>query len=514
MPKRRLVMSVFRDVLRWHFEMHKSYAVIAEYCQLSKGGVHNIIQRFETSELSWPLSEDIDELTLKRRLYPAKERVDAELPDVDKLTSGLASAGVTRQLLWEEYRALNSEGVGRSAFYRHCKEVERCKSVLKNDFHGGEYFFVDYSGDRLSYRDRETGKLVMVEIFVGTWGASSSTYVEATASQSAQDFVASHVRAFGYFNCVPLVVMPDNLKSAVTKADRAEPTLCHLYRAFAEYYDLVILPARVARPTDKAAVESAVNVTQRRVLAPLRHQTFFSLDEINSAIVNLREDLNNRPMLAHQGQSRRERFLRDDLPLARPLPAEPFAANDAKYDIRVPKNYLVKYDNHYYSVPYTLIEHHVDLFLVGDVVEIYHHRTHIARHAKQPPNGKMSIIDAHRPESHRCIANRSKDYFLHVAEEIGPYTRVVVEGIYIRKKHDEQAHRSAQGVISLCKDYDSSRVEAAAERALHFRRAALSDLKHILKLGLDKQSLSGSGQRQLPLMEHDNLRGPDYYKGE
>jgi transposase len=507
-------MLVFREVLRLHFELGKSYATIAEICGLSKGGVHNIIQRFGTSGLAWPLPEELDEYALKRRLYQTAERFPEEVPDPDYLRTECARPGVTLQLLWEEYRVVHPDGVSRSAFYRHCQQMERSKPVMKNDYQGGEYLLVDYSGKRLAYLDRDAGARVPVEIFVASWGASSGAYVEATRTQGARDFVYAHVNAFAYFGCVPHLVTPDNLKSAVTKPDRADPVLCQLYRKFAEHYDVVIAPARVAKPRDKATAESAVRCVQQRILAPLREQQFFSLAEVNAAIVPYLDALNDRPMREYQGQSRRERFLRYDLPAAKPLPAERFQVTDARYALRVPANYLVTYDHHYYSVPYALIDHHVDLFLTGDVLEIYHHGTHVARHAKQPSDGRQSIIDAHQPEQHRRVRGRSKDYYLHVAECIGPFTVVLIEEMYARKKHDELAHRSAQGVISLCKYYDSARVEAAAERAVYYRRSTLRDLKQILTQGLEQQPLPGAGQRQLPMVTHTNLRGAAYYQGE
>lgn len=514
MAKRRLQMLVYREVLRLHFELGMSFATIGKICGISKGGVHNILQRFTTSGLAWPLLEEMNDFTLKQLLYPVMSReADGEL-DMEYLRKEATRPGVTLQLLWEEYRVLHSEGISRSAFYRMCQQAERTAPVMKNDYTGGEYLFVDYSGQKMSFMDRNTGERVSVEIFVASWGASSFTYAGASLTQSAGDFVASHIAAFAYFGCVPLVVTPDNLKSAVTKPDRADPDICHLYRKFCEHYDLVILPARVAKPRDKATAESAVNCVQQRILAPLRQQQFFSLLEVQSAIVPLLDVLNARPMKNYQGQSRLDRFQRYDLPAARPLPTSSFLVTDAQYNIRVPSNYRVRYDQHYYSVPHTLIDHHVDIFLQGDVLEIYHHNVHVVRHAKRPPDDQQSVVESHQPDSHRHMRNRSKDYFLHVAKVIGPFTRLLVEEIYVRKRHDEEAHRSAQGVIHLCKSYDSLRVEAAAERALYFRRSTLRDLKKILAQGLDQQPLSETGQRQLPLLEHAQLRGADYYKGE
>lgn len=515
MPKRRLKMLVYREVLRLHFELGKSYRTIAEICGLSVGGVHNILERFAARGLTWPVPAEWDEVTLKRQLYPATPREAAAGVDLEALRTEVQQPGMTWQLLWEEYHAAQPDGMSRSAFYRLAQQVERTKPVLKNDYTGGEYLFVDYSGQRLAYWDRDQRASVPVEIFVASWGASSFTYVGASLTQSAQDFVASHVDAFAYFGCVPRVITPDNLKAAVTKADRADPELCHLYRKFAAHYDLVILPARVAKPRDKATAETAVRCVQQRVLAPLRHQQFFSLAEVNAAIAPLRDALNARPMREYQGHSRRERFERYDLPAAQPLPVEPWRVRDARYGVRVPSTYLVVYDHHYYSVPHTLIDHHVDLFLVGDVLEIYHHGAHVVRHETCPPDGKQSVIDAHRPEAHRRVKGRTKEYFLHVAEVIGPCTHALMVGMYERRRHDEEAHRTAQGIISLCKVYESIRVEAAAERALYFRRPYLRDLKHILRQGLDQQPLPGGGQHLLPLVvDHAHLRGAAYYQGE
>jgi transposase len=491
-----------------------SFATIGEICGISKGGVHNILQRFAASDLSWPLLEEVDEVLLKRLLYPTTAREAPEGLDMEYLRTEASRPGMTWQLLWEEYREAHPAGISRSAFYRLGQQMERTKPVMRTDYAGGQYLFVDYSGQRLAFWDRAAEAQVPVEIFVASWGASSHTYVGGSLTQSARDFVAAHVEAFAFFGCLPHIVTPDNLKAAVTKPDRADATLSQLYRKCAEYYEWVVLPARVAHPRDKATAEAAVRCVQQRVLAPLRHQQFFSLAEVNAAIAPLRDALNARPMRDYQGQSRLDRFQHFDLPAARPLPIEPFRVTDAHYGVRVPSNYLVCYDHHYYSVPHRLIDQHVDLFLTGDVLEIYHQGAHVVRHAQCPPDNRQSVIEAHQPEAHRRMRGRSKDYYLHVAETIGPFPQVVVEGIYTRARHDDAAHRTAQGVISLCKQYDTARVEAAAERAVHFRQTTLRALKQILGLGLDQHPLPGAGQRQLPLVEHTQLRGSAYYQGD
>ena len=192
-------MLVYREVLRLHFELDKSFATIGEICGISKGGVHNILQRFAASGVSWPLLEEVDEVMLKRLLYPTTARETTEGLDLEYLRTEALRPGMTWQLLWEEYRETHPAGISRSAFYRLVQQMERTKPVMRTDYPGGEYLFVDYSGQRLAFWDRAADTQVPVEIFVASWGASSQTYVGGSLTQSARDFVASHVDAFAFF---------------------------------------------------------------------------------------------------------------------------------------------------------------------------------------------------------------------------------------------------------------------------------------------------------------------------
>jgi transposase len=160
--------------------------------------------------------------------------------------------------LYEEYIKSNPDGIGRSQFYEYVKRHLNNNVEMKVDHKGGDLLYVDYSGDSLEYVDRMTGECINVALFICAWGASSKSYAECTMTQKTEDFVASHVRAFQYFDAVPHGLVPDNCKSAVIKADRYEPTINPLYAHMAKHYNTTVLPARVRKPRDKAVVESLI----------------------------------------------------------------------------------------------------------------------------------------------------------------------------------------------------------------------------------------------------------------
>jgi hypothetical protein len=194
------------------------------------------------------------------------------------------------------------------------------------------------------------------------------------------------VRAFAYFGGVPAALVPDNLKSAVTRGHRYEPAIGPLYQKLAEHYGCAVLPARPRKPKDKALAENAVLNLQRYILGRLRDRTFFALHEINEAVWDLLDALNDKPMQGYGDQTRRERFALIDQPALRPLPPDPFCLTALAPDRLVARNYHVMHDQHHYSVPYALVGQRVDVHVSGGLVEIYHAGRHVARHRHESPN--------------------------------------------------------------------------------------------------------------------------------
>ena len=510
---RRLMMRLIREILRHHFDHGLSREAIARSLGLAKGSVTNILQRFQATGLCWPVVPDLSDTEWEARLYPPVARAPTSpCPDVQTMEQELRRPHVTLELLWREYRTAHPTGMSRAAFYRYYHLHRPVEPTMVMVHKAGDKLFVDYSGDGLAYVNRQTGEVLSVALFVCCLGASGFCYADSTLSQSAADFVQSHVRAFAYFGGVPAATVPDNLKSGVKRSDRYAPTIGPLYAKLAEHYGFVVLPARVRKPQDKAIVENAVLNIQRYILGRLRNRTFFALAEINTAIQELLDQYNDEPMKSYGGMSRRQRFHQIDQPALRALPPERFLITAVQIGLKVARNYHVLYEKHHYSVPYALVGQFVDAYRVGGLVELYHQGDHVARHKKQPPNWGYSTLDEHMPPNHRYVKGWSPDYFLGKGSLIGPHAMEVFRQIFAHYKHPEQSYNSCLGVLTLAKQYTPERLEAACARALHFQSPNYQTVKAILLQGLDQQPLEAEPEQPSLPFTHDNVRGADYYR--
>jgi transposase len=279
----------------------------------------------------------------------------------------------------------------------------RLDLVMRQHHRAGEKLFVDYAGQTVEVIDRATGEIRAAQIFVATLGASNYTYAEATWTQGLPDWCASHIRAFEFLGSVPALLVPDNLKSAVTQPCRYEPQTNATYEELAAHYRTAILPARVRRPRDKAKVEQGVLLVERWILARLRHQSFFSLSELNAAIRTLLGPLNERPFKKLPG-CRRTLFEQLDRPAMTPLPSERYSYAEWK-KARVHIDYHVEVEGHYYSVPYQLVKQELDVRLAAQTVELFHRGKRIASHQRSTHKGWHTTLAEHMPQAHRQYAS-------------------------------------------------------------------------------------------------------------
>lgn len=368
-------MRRIRQILTHRLTHKLSLEQTARTVRKSKGCVYNICSRFSSSGLKWPLDPAMTDEQLEQALFPpsAKPSPNADsLPDIAYIESQLSQQHVTVALLYEEYRQQHPGGMSQSSFYRNIRSQKKPVLSLHHVHKGGDTLYTDYSGDGLEYVDCKTGECIPVDLLVTALAASSRIYAECSRSQHDHHFTLSHVHAFEYYGGVTASIVPDNLKSAVTKANRYDPTINHLFAEFADHYGTTILPARVRAPRDKGGVESAVLIAQRWIIAALRNRTFFSLEELNCAVLEQVEFINNRPMKDHGGRSRNERFEDCDKPYLKKLPANRFTISEIKHDLKVGLNYHIQFRKHFYSVPYALAKKNVDVHLNGATIEIYH----------------------------------------------------------------------------------------------------------------------------------------------
>lgn len=508
MPQPRVSMRKIHDILRLQ-AAGLSARQIAASVSLARSTVAECLRRAQRAGLGWPLPEALDEAALERQLYPPPAEAEVRAPiDWARVQRELRRRGVTLMLLWQEYIAEQPDGYRYSRFCELFRAWQgRVDVVMRQEHRAGERLFVDYAGQTVPVLDRHTGELRPAQVFVAVLGASSYTYAEATWSQSLPDWLGSHSRALAFFGGAPQIVVPDNLRSAVSRAHRYEPELNPAYQQWADHYGVAVLPARVRKPRDKAKAEAGVLLVERWILARLRNQTFLSLEALNVEIRRLLDALNQRPFRKLPG-SRASVFAEVDRPALRPLPAQPFEHADWKR-VRVGLDYHVEFDGHYYSVPYGFARQTVDLRVTAGTVEVMHRGQRVASHARSPMPRGHTTVAAHMPSHHRHQAEWNPDRLLRWAESIGPQTASAVQQMLSSRRHPEQGFRAAMGVLRLGREVGPERLEAACTRAVAHGACRYRSIKAILDSGLDRQSTTTSDSTELP--DHDNVRGPQYY---
>ncbi len=416
---------------------------------------------------------------------------------------------VTLYLLWDEYKAANPEGFQYSWFCEHYRHwLGKVDVVMRQTHRTGEKLFVDYAGQTVPIIERRTGEVHEAQIFVAVLGASNYSYAEATWTQALPDWIGSHVRAFSSFASVPEIVVPDNIKSGVHLAHRYEPELNPTYAEMAQHYGVAIIPTRSAKPRDKAKAEVGVQIVERWILARLRNRQFFSLVELNAAIAELLEVLNNRPFQKLPG-CRKSVFDSLDRPAMRSLPAAAYEYAEWK-KVRVNIDYHVAIDKHYYSVPYQLVKQQLDARVTARTVELIHKGKRVASHRRSYRPGQHTTVNSHMPKAHREYAEWTPQRLVRWAGETGPATAKLVEKILTSRPHPQHGFRACLGIMRLGKRYSTPRLEAASRRALVIGSCSYKSVESILKNGLDRKPLP-STTMETPAIEHDNLRGSDYY---
>jgi len=509
-------MRKIKEVLRLRFELGLGQRAIARACSISQSTVHEYLHRAAAAGVVWPLAEDWDEQRLNQALF-GEWRVPARapqqvLPDFSFLHQQLQQhRHLTLQLAWQEYRQAHPEGYGYSRF---CELYGRWRKkqdvVLRQEHKPGEKGFVDWAGATIPVHDPNSGEIWPASLFVMVLGASSYTYAEATRDQQLTAWLSSHIHAFEYFGGVPRLVVPDNPRTGVSRACRYDPDLNPTYQEMAMHYGVGVVPARPYRPRDKAKVEVGVQVVERWIIAALRHRKFFRLEDLNRAIRELLERLNQRPFKKREG-SRASVFSEIERSALRPLPAERFDMSQWSR-ARVNIDYHIAFDANLYSVPYNLVQELVEVRATPTTVEIFHKGQRVASHLRGCGRGQTFTQKEHRPKSHQAHLEWTPSRMVHWAEQIGPNTARLFERILSDKPHPEMGYRSCLGIIRLAEQYSASRMEAAAHRALETNACRYQSVKSILKNSLDQQPLVEQLPSLPPPPPHDNIRGAEYFE--
>jgi transposase len=498
----------------------QSVKATARRLKTSKNTVKGYIRQCQehTSDLASLLKLDDD--SLARIIYPPEAQSESTRDDVFSQRvpywiKELRRVGVTRYLLWEEYRQEYPDGYGYSQFCERLKkEFVRRDLTLSLNHVPGERLMADFAGSKLSWVDAGTGEVHVCEVLVCVFPHSQYTFVIALPSQCIGDFVHGLNQALLYFGALPKVILSDNLKSYVTRTDRYDPKFTQLCEQLGAHYQFDLQATRVAKPKDKASVENAVSTAYSRVYAPMRNKVFHSLRALNEGICKQLALHNAKPYQKKAG-SRKEIFEQHELPLMRSLPSELFEVKKITH-AKVQNNYHVFLgeEKNFYSVPYQYAGEHTEVVYTSRVVEVYLKGKRIAIHERLPGRGTYfyQTKDTHMPRHHREwkeAQGQDAVYFLEQAQEIGPATCWAIESVLLSRIYQEQAYNSCRAIFRLGKTYTVQRLEKACERCQKAGRANYSMIKRILSLKLDQ----APPQEEHPgLPEHDNIRGAQAYQ--
>jgi transposase len=474
------------------------------------GTIQAVISKAQALDLRWPLPEELDDVQLAQLFYPkadARPASRCQIPDWSMIHLELKRKGMTKQLLWEEYtQQYPNRCYSYSQFcdrYQHW--LKKQKRSMRQTHRAGEKLFVDYAGQTVPIVCAQTGEFKSAQVFVAVFGASNYTYCEATWTQTLPDWLSAHVRAFAFFGGVPQIVVPDNLKSGINKACRYDPVINRNYQQLASHYCTAIIPARPAKPKDKAKVEVGVQIIERWILAKLRHHTFFSLAELNQCIKTLLTEANLKPFKRLPG-NRKQWFEQLDKPALKPLPKHRWHYVDIK-PAKVNIDYHIYYQQHLYSVPHHLVGETVEIHASDQLIDILYQHRLMASHARKFQPG-TTTVPAHMPIRHAKHQQWTPGRLRNWAQRIGPEVEKWVQTQLKRKDHPEQAYRVCLGLLNLARQYPEDRLNNACAIANQHALYRLTHIKNILKTNQDKQPIQRDIADIVLPQDHDNLRGP------
>ena len=480
---------------------------------LSIGAVSKYLTAVRAAGITWEAAQGLDEVELERRVFGVPQPTTPSrfaAVDCGWIHGELKRhRHVTLKLLWDEYRERHGEQAYRySAFCEQYRAWEkRLKRSMRQRHFAGEKLFVDYAGPTVAVYGLGGDEAFRAHIFVSAMGASGLGYAEATRSETLPDWLGAHVRALSFYGASPAIIVPDNPKVGVTKADRYEPELQRSYEELASHYGAVVIPARPYRPKDKSKAELTVQIVERWILAKLRYQRFFGLEELNAAIRPLLTELNDRPFQKLPG-SRRSVYEALDRPAMRALPRTAYEYAEWK-TARVAFDYHVDIERHYYSVPHALVGYEVWARYSATTVELFYRGQRVASHVRSFQRGAHTTLPEHMPKSHRAHAEWTPKRLIDWGMSIGPGTGAVVEHLLVTQPHPEQGYRACLGLLALARAFGEPRLEAASRLAVELRRPTRKSVESILKTGRDRQRPIEPDVTDLPA--HDNVRGPGYY---
>jgi len=392
---------------------------------------------------------ELEKLFLAKQVKEPNDRLNGLLsyfPEVDKANK---KKGNTLYRLWKEYLKKYPDGFKHTQFHSHYKQwTKRTNATMHVDHKAGDKMYVDYAGEKLQIVYPDSGEVIKVEVFVAILGASQLTYVEATMTQRKEDFIGACENALHYFGGAPQAIVPDNLKSAVIKSNKYEPTLNESFRDFVEHYKMAALPAGPYKPRHKALVEGAIKIIYQVIYTVIREKEFTSLEAMNTAIGELLV-IHNNNLLKGRPYSRRQMFEEIERPTLQPLSVYRYELKNKRVATVSKNNHVcLGEDKHYYSVPYHYIGKKVNILYSQSQVDIYYRYEHIASHKRNRRPFMYTTVDDHLATKHKFQSDWTPEKFIERAKAIGESTEKYITQILSLKQHPEQTYKTCQGILN------------------------------------------------------------------
>jgi transposase len=502
-------MSQIKQLLQLH-QQGKSKKEIARILGISRNTVKSYLKKTEDSSLAIKDLLKLEDPLLEGKFHAGnpsykEDRYEHFKTKVDYFLKELKRIGVTKQLLWEEYKATYPEGYSHSQFCYHLNQQQIAAQPSAILHHApADKLYIDFAGKTLSYIDKSTGEVINCQVFVACLPYSDYCFAMAVKSQSVEDFIYALTCCINHLGGTPRALVPDNLKAAVVKADSYEPSINTALDDLANHYGTTVVPARARKPKDKALVENQVKLIYSRVYAKLRDRQFFSIQDLNEAISE-KVLAHNQTRMQQKDYCREEKFLADEKHLLKALP-------DTAYEIKYYKQYKVapnnhiclQKDKHYYSVPYVYIGRQATVIYTRSTVSIYIDHKRIAFHLRSYVKGHYTTVKDHLCSTHQHYLDRSPGYYIAKAKSRSEALHDLFVLLFNQDRYPEQLYRTCDGLLKLQRITEEDKFLKACQIAIENKQYNYGFVANILKNNMTEHQRH---TEEKPLPKHENIRG-------
>ncbi|BBF72869.1 MAG: IS21 family transposase [Coriobacteriaceae bacterium] len=484
----------------------------------SRRKIKEVIERAKQIELTLPIDPALTDAQLGRILFPEllPETTGREIPNFEYMHEELGKKNVTLSLLYYEYQtSCRDSGKIPYSYRSYCRMyttfAQKYKATMRIRRKPGELMEVDWAGSTLTVIDADTGEKLTAYLYLAVLPSSQYGYCEAFLSMTMPDWIRGHVHAYEYFGGVTEILVSDNLKTGVSSHTKFDPVLNPVYRDMAEHYGTVVMPARVRRPKDKPKVEGTVKALSTWVIAALRNQRFFTLDELNQAVWSKLRDFNQRPFTKTYKacRNREEGFNTEEKFALHQLPATPFEMAAWKI-ATVQPDYHILVDRMFYSVPFQYIGSQVDVRLTSTLIEVFFKDSRIASHARlYGRREQFSTNQEHMPEAHKLYVSHTPESSRNWALSVGEHVNTVVDYL-LNHMPERQALHKILSLQKLGKKYGASQLEEACAEVE--KVAQVPTVRIIERVLINRKKTSSTTQIEKQSTEdYGFTRGAEYF---